>query len=339
MRSPRLLPVSLFGRMTLILVTGLLASQFINLWLHLAERATLIQQAHGHFPDLPTRFGIHLALTLTAVIVVSLVAVRLITRPLQNLAAAADAFGRDIESPPMPEQGPTEVRSAAAAFNRMQLRLQRLIAERGRALAAVSHDLRTPLTRLRLRAELVTDDSLRHQIVADVDDMHAMLNATLDYLRDLRETEPRRAIDMNALVRSLAADAELIGRSVRVAGRAIGPYTGRLTALKRALANLLDNGLKYGENVIIRIDDDKLGLSITVEDDGPGIPEQELTRVTDAWYRVDASRNRATGGSGLGLAIVKDIAILHGGELQVSNRSERGLRATLRLSRAQTTRH
>ncbi|MGF1548202.1 MAG: ATP-binding protein [Thiotrichales bacterium] len=338
MRLTRLLPASLFGRLTLILVAGLLASQLINLWLHLAERATLIQHSHGDFPDWPSRFGIHLGLTLIAVIAVSLIAVRLVTRPLQRLADAADAFGRDLESPPVPEHGPTEVRRAAAAFNRMQQRLQRLIAERGRALAAVSHDLRTPLTRLRLRAELVSDEELQRQIVADIDGMQAMLNATLDYLRDLRESESRRAIDMNALVRSLAADAELTGRTVTVAGLAHHPYTGRLTALKRALTNLLDNALKYGDAVTVRIEDDETRLSIGVEDNGPGIPEHALDRVTDAWYRVDASRSRATGGSGLGLAIASDIALQHGGELRLTNRAERGLAATLILPRQETAR-
>ena len=327
------MPASLFGRLTLILVGGLLAAQLASLWLHFNERAAILAQGHAHVVDMPSRFVIHLALTLVAVIAVSLLAVRLVTRPFQHLAEAADAIGRDLDSPPLPEAGPTETRRAAEAFNRMQQRLQRLIAERGRALAAVSHDLRTPLTRLRLRAELVADEPLREQIVADVEDMQAMLDATLDYLRDLRESEPRRAIDMNALVRSLAADAELAGRTVAVDGEALAPYAGRLTALKRALGNLLDNALKYGETVTVRIEDDAGALRIAVEDDGPGVPEQELGRVTEAWYRVDGSRSRATGGVGLGLAIVRDIALLHGGELLIANRPEGGLRAALRLPR------
>ena len=181
------MPRSLFGRLTLIMVAGLLAAQLATLWLHLSERSALLQQLQAHgMAELHSHFASHLLLTVTAVIVVSLLAVRLLTRPIQRLAEAADAFGRDLDAPPLPETGPTETRRAAIAFNRMQERLRRLIAERSRALAAVSHDLRTPLTRLRLRAELVDDAALRAQINADIDAMQAMVEATLDYLRGLR---------------------------------------------------------------------------------------------------------------------------------------------------------
>jgi signal transduction histidine kinase len=329
----RLMPSSLFGRLTLILTVGLLAAQLATLWLHLAERAAILQHGHLQGGDLPSQFATHLLLTLTAVIVVSLLAVRLVTRPFQRLAEAADAFGRDLESPPLPETGPTETRRAAEAFNRMQERLRRLIAERSRALAAVSHDLRTPLTRLRLRAELIEDDALRAQINSDIDDMQAMVESTLDYLRGLRANEPLQSIDMDALLQSLVADEQALGRPVTLAGMAVAPYVGRLSALKRALANLIDNAVKYGHSAHILVADDATALRLSVEDRGPGIPEAEMARVVEPYVRLETSRSRETGGVGLGLTIARDVAMLHGGDLLLENLASGGLRSTLLLPR------
>ncbi len=327
------MPASLFGRLTLILVVGLLAAQLASMWLHMGERAMLMAQSQGHLPDLPSRFATHLLITLAAVIAVSLVAVRLVTRPLQHLAEAADAFGSDLDSPPLAETGPTETRRAAEAFNRMQERLRRLIAERGRALAAVSHDLRTPLTRMRLRAELVDDEALRAQINADIDDMQAMVESTLDYLRGLRENEAIQSIDMEALLQSLAADAQALGHPVTLAGSVAAPYVGRLSTLKRALGNLIDNAVKYGQSAHIVIEDSAAELRLSVEDRGPGIAEADLARVVEPYVRLEASRSRETGGVGLGLTIARDAALLHGGELRLANRPGGGLTATLILPR------
>lgn len=329
----RLIPASLFGRLTLILIVGLLAAQFASMWLHMGERALIMQQFHGQMPVLPSRFATHLLITLAAVIAVSLLAVRLVTRPLQRLAEAADAFGGDLESPPLPETGPTETRRAAEAFNRMQERLRRLIAERGRALAAVSHDLRTPLTRMRLRAELVDDEALRAQINADIDDMQAMVESTLDYLRGLRENEAVQAIDIGALLASLVADEQALGHPVTLAGSAAAPYVGRVSTLKRALANLIDNAVKYGHSARIVIADNATELRLSVEDGGPGIAEADLARVVEPYVRLEASRSRETGGVGLGLTIARDAALLHGGRLVLENPAAGGLRATLLLPR------
>jgi len=328
------MPASLFGRLMLILVVGLLATQFATLWLHMDARATLLQSGHAQAAGLPRPFWVHLALTLVAVIAIALVAVRLVTRPIQHLAEAADAFGRDLESPPLAEDGPNETRRAAEAFNRMQERLRRLIAERSRALAAVSHDLRTPLTRMRLRAELVEDEALRGQLNADIDDMQAMIEATLDYLRGLRDNEPLQNIDIVALLSSLVADAQALGQPVTLAEAVAAPYGGRLTALKRAIANLTDNAVKYGRAARIAVEDGSGELRLVVEDDGPGIPEADLTRVVEPYVRLEASRSRETGGVGLGLAIARDAAQLHGGELRLENRAAGGLRAILILPRA-----
>lgn len=329
----RLMPRSLFGRLTLILVAGLLAAQFTSLWLHIDEREMLIRQGMPHFAGIPSRFWLHLGLTFTAVISVALIAVRLVTRPIKKLADAAEAFGRDLDAPPLVEQGPAETRRAAEAFNRMQERLRRLIAERSRALAAVSHDLRTPLTRLRLRAELVADETLRAQINADIDDMQAMVEATLHYLRGLGESEPVQSIDIEALLHSLVADEQALGRAVDFAGGKAAPYPGRISALKRALANLIDNAVKYGHAAHLLVVDAPDALRIVVADDGPGIPSADLERVVEPYVRLETSRSRATGGVGLGLAVTRDAVRLHGGELVLENRAEGGLRATLLLPR------
>jgi len=284
-------------------------------------------------PALPGDLIARLLITLLIVIAVVMVAVRQATRPLQQLAQAADTLGRDLDAPALAEQGPTETRRAAQAFNRMQTRIKRLMAERSRALAAVSHDLRTPLTRLRLRAELVEDEKLRDQMAADLDAMATMIDATLDYLRGLQTSEAARPIDINALLASMSEDALVLGRHISIEGQALAPYSARLSALRRALQNLIDNAIKYGTCAHLRIEDDAIELRIVVQDEGPGIAPQELERVTQPYYRPDASRNSATGGVGLGLSIVQDIALMHGGELLLTNRAQGGLCATLKLPR------
>lgn len=284
-------------------------------------------------PALPRDLILRLAVTLMIVTAVVMLAVRQATQPLKQLAQAADTLGRDLDAPALAEEGPTETRRAAQAFNRMQARIKRLVNERSRALAAVSHDLRTPLTRLRLRAELVDDETLRDQMAADLDAMAAMIDATLDYLRGLQTSEAVRPIDINALLASMSEDALVLGRRISIQGQALAPYTGRLSALRRALQNLIDNAIKYGACAHLRVDDDAGELRIMVEDEGPGIEPNELARVTEPYYRPDASRSSATGGVGLGLSIAKDIALLHGGELVLANRAQGGLCATLKLPR------
>lgn len=284
-------------------------------------------------PGLSSDLIVQLLLAGAIVIAVVLFAVNQATRPLKQLANAADAFGRDLDAPPISEEGPTETVRAAGAFNRMQGRIKRLVEERSRALAAVSHDLRTPLTRLRLRCELVDDNTLREQMNADLEAMAMMLDNTLNYLRDLQDSEPLCRIDIDALLSSLAEDASIEGRSISVDGRAGSPYQGRLSALRRALQNLIDNAVKYGHTASLRVEDDTETLRITVDDSGPGIPPDKLANVLEPYYRLDSSRNQHTGGVGLGLSIARDIALKHGGELQLVNRPGGGLSATLVLPR------
>jgi signal transduction histidine kinase len=296
-------------------------------------RATLGHEGDST-PALSNALIVQLLISLGLVVAVVMVAVRQATRPLQQLAQAADTLGRDLDAPPLAETGPAETRQAAQAFNRMQAKIKRLVSERARALAAVSHDLRTPLTRLRLRTELIDDDTLRDQMAADLEAMAAMIDATLDYLRGLQTHEVVRAIDINALLESMADDALVLGRHIDIEGLALKPYSGRLSALRRALQNLIDNAFKYGHGARICVADTATQLLLTVEDEGPGIAPEHLTRVTDPYYRVDSARSHPANGVGLGLSIAKDIALLHQGELQLVNRPHGGLAATLALPRA-----
>jgi signal transduction histidine kinase len=186
---------------------------------------------------------------------------------------------------------------------------------------------------MRLRAELVDDEALRAQINADIDDMQAMVESTLDYLRGLRENEPVQSIDMEALLHSLVADEQALGHPVTLTDSVVAPYVGRLSSLKRALGNLIDNAVKYGQSARIVIEDKPAELCLIVEDSGPGIPEADLLRVVEPYVRLEASRSRETGGVGLGLAIARDAARLHGGQLRLENCPAGGLRATLILPR------
>jgi signal transduction histidine kinase len=273
---------------------------------------------------------------LTMVVVMSLlsfVAVRWVTRPLHRLADAAEALGRDINRPPLPEKGPLEVRRAAKAFNSMQERLARYIRNRTGILTAMSHDLKTPITRLRLRAELLEQPELREKFVRDLSEMEHMVNSTLGFMRGLDDREPLRRIDVRALAGALQADAEELGFAVRVLGEPLSPFFGKPEALKRALQNLLDNALRYGRDAEVAIEDQADVLTLVVRDHGPGIPEAELERVFEPFYRLEASRNLGTGGTGLGLSIARNIAQSMGGELSLRNREAGGLEARLSLPR------
>jgi signal transduction histidine kinase len=336
-----LLPRSLSGRIVLILVLGLLAAQAASLLLHLQERSTLMSAGNIHpgmtsFDALPIRFIWHVSLTLGVVLAVALVAIRWATKPLKQLADAAHAFAHDLNTPSLAEEGPAEVRSAAGAFNFMQQRIRQLVTERSRALAAVSHDLRTPLTRMRLRAELIDDPALQSKLNADIDAMQGMVNSVLAYLRGLEDNEPAQAIDMEALLSSLVEDEQSMGRPVHFkaphdAAARSEPFVGKLSLLRRATGNLIHNAVAYGNDVTVSLEDSPGHLEIVIEDNGPGIPPADLARVMEPYVRLDTARALESGGVGLGLAIARDAAAYHGGRLTLSNRDGGGLRAVLRL--------
>jgi signal transduction histidine kinase len=284
-------------------------------------------------PRLPLSLLFYLGLMLSVVAALVLLAVRGVTRPLRVLGDAARGLGEDLARPPLPEEGPREAREAARAFNEMQARLRAMVDQRTRALSAMSHDLRTPITRLRLRSEMLEDQALREKLQADLDDMQRLVDVTLDYLRGLKEAEPIHPVDVNGLVAGLVDDFADTGRPVEVSGRAEQPFEGRPLALRRALTNLLENALTYGGKAMLRIEDTPLSLRLVVEDEGPGIPEADLARVVEPFERLEESRGRGTGGVGLGLSIARDIAASHGGTLRLENRAQGGLRAILELPR------
>jgi signal transduction histidine kinase len=282
----------------------------------------------------PWRLVIQLGVLLVAVLVLSYLAVRWVTRPLHLLATAADELGRNLHRPPLPETGPLEIRRAAHAFNTMQSRLARYVDDRTRILAAMSHDLKTPLTRMRLRAELLDDDEARERFEADLAEMQAMVQQTLDFMRGLGGGESPRPLDVDALVAAVQAGQQAMGRDVSVSGRTREPFTGVESLLKRCLGNLVDNAVLYGGRAEVVVEDGSDALTLRVRDPGPGIPEDQLEQVFEPFYRLEGSRNRATGGTGLGLTIARNIAQTHGGDIELRNRAEGGLEAVLRLPRA-----
>jgi signal transduction histidine kinase len=285
----------------------------------------------------PYRVLLSLVVLLGTVIVLSLVAVRWATRPLAALADAAEDLGRNIERPPLAESGPIEVARAAHAFNTMQSRLTAYIRERTALLAAMSHDLKTPITRLRLRAELLADAGLRDKFTRDLEEMETLVRTTLDFLRGFEGGEASQPVDMMALLESLQADLSEVGGQVLIEGRSVKPYPGKPAALKRCLANLLENAIKYGKAASIKVDDCDARLEIRIQDEGPGIPAAEIERVFEPFHRLEASRSRETGGTGLGLAIARSIAAGHGGEVTLENRPEGGLEVRLVLPRSEAT--
>jgi len=293
--------------------------------------ATFDTQVTQESANLPWRVLLTLAILLAAVLLLSYVAVRWVTRPLHLLASAADELGRDINRPPLPEGGPVEVSRAAHAFNTMQTRLVRFIDERTRLLTAMSHDLKTPLTRMRLRAEMLEDGNLRERFEADLVEMESMVTQTLEFMRGLSNREPEQNVDIMGLLESLQADNEAMGRIVTIDGRVSRPYFGAPQFLRRCISNLVDNAVLYGKKAEIRVEEGPDQLTIRVRDHGRGIPDSEIENVFEPFYRLEGSRSRETGGTGLGLSIARNIAQTHGGDVRLRNHEEGGLEATLTL--------
>jgi signal transduction histidine kinase len=267
------------------------------------------------------------------VLAVSIWAVRRVTAPLTILGAAAERLGRNLNAPPLEPIGTNEMRQAARAFNEMQERLRRLIENRTLMLAAISHDLRTPLTLLRLRAENAAKDEDRERMVATIAQMDQMIDASLKFARGEAMSEPRRSVDLAALLSSIADDMVDAGRPVTMAPSNELVYQCKPEALKRAVTNLLDNAIKYGKRAHMSIEATDMRIAVIVDDEGPGIPQEKLNLVVQPFYRLDNSRSPERGGIGLGLAIARSVAEAHGGHLTLSNRQEGGLRASIDLPR------
>jgi signal transduction histidine kinase len=281
-----------------------------------------------------TRLGqLALRLALVAIVVapISFWAARKLSAPLAAFAEAAEKLGVDGGGPPLKERGPRELRTAIRAFNRMQERLKRFVDDRTRMLAAMSHDLRTPLTRLRLRAEFVEDAEQQQKMLAEVDEMTAMIDATLDFARADARREDARSVDLGELVASVCDDAVDANEDVTFEPAPRCEILGRSIALRRAIANVTGNAVKYAGGARVRVAALGPEFAVEIDDDGPGIPEHERERVFAPFYRIETSRSRETGGTGLGLAVARSIVRAHGGDIRLSSRDGGGLRVTILL--------
>jgi signal transduction histidine kinase len=284
-------------------------------------------------PSWPLPLLFQLALVTLVLGVVLYAMARTITRPLRELAAAAEAVGRGARFAPLRETGARELREAMRAFNTMQERLYRYLDSRTRVLAAMSHDLRTPLTRLKLRVESLADEALRERFNADLDEMNRMVAGALNLFKGLNRDEPLAPLRLEELLDELRRDFADLGATVAIECVTTAPLTARRDALKRCLTNLVGNAVKYGGGADVVAGEEGEDVVIRVRDEGPGIAEDMLERVFEPFFRLEGSRNVDTGGAGLGLSIARDVAQAHGGSLVLRNRRPRGLEAELRLPR------
>ena len=288
-----------------------------------------------HMPNRPFLWALTELLTLVgsaiALILIVVFMVRRITRPARRLAQASDALGRGEEVDQLPVTGAAEIRHATRAFNDMNQRLQRFMKDRLAILAALSHDLRTPITSLRLRAEFIEEEENREKILETLDEIAEMTEATLSFVREDTAAEETRPTDLSALVGSVVEDLEALGRNVHFdsPGRLVASC--RPVALKRAIRNLVENAEKYGSQARVKLWLEADGACIEIEDDGPGIPEDQMEEVFQPFFRLESSRNRDTGGIGMGLAIARMIVRGHGGDIHLENRSEGGLKVLIHL--------
>jgi signal transduction histidine kinase len=284
--------------------------------------------------DLPYRVLALLGLLGVSVAGLTIWSVRRLTRPLANLAEAAAGLARNLDQAPLAERGPQEVQQAAQAFNAMQRELKRIIDTRAQALAAVSHDLRLPITRMRLRLESEMSASLKEKIEQDLMEMDSMIGHTLDFLRAGSPSEATVMVNLDALLDSLVEDMEELGAQIERRGRCTQALAGRPHALRRCIANLLDNARLYGGGQIrVSVLEAPEAVQVLIEDRGPGIPAAARDKVFDPYFRLEASRARHTGGTGLGLPIARAIAQSHGGSIELDEAEGGGLRVTLRLPR------
>lgn len=281
--------------------------------------------------DIGTRIAIIIALGLIATVLVAWLATQQLAKPLQRFASAARRFGGDLRAPPIKVEGPDEIRQAIIAFNTMQAQIQHYISERTHMLASISHDLRAPLTRMRLRSEFMEDFDHQGKLIRDIEEMQSMINAALAFFREDTQPEQSTAFDLSELLQTIIDDYRDQNIAIDFNGPAHLVYEGRPLGIKRVIINLLENAEKYAQQPAIALSSDGYSVCIDVSDNGPGIPEASLQRVFDPFFRLETSRNRETGGVGLGLSAARAIVREQGGELTLSNRSAGGLLARVEL--------
>lgn len=348
----RLLPHSLFGRLAWLLGATAVVSHVLALTLLFetspafrpppppAMQAPWTGPGPGVMPPPPGSGGLpplglvlDIGVRLGALLLAAWVGARWLAAPMRRLAHGAAELGQDVRRPPLPEEGTLECREATRVINQLQRNIQTQLAERDQFVAAVSHDLRTPLTRLALRVEYLDDAQQRQRFSKDIGEMNDMIRATLDYLRGAAPDETWARLDMTALVESLVHDFQEVGMAVALAEDSCAALTvyGQAAALRRCLGNVLENAVRYGERATVTVTQAPGEVHVTVRDQGPGLPVSEWAKVTQPFYRVEGSRNRSSGGVGLGLSIAQDIAARHQGRLLIGNAPAGGLQVTLVL--------
>ncbi|MDO5055906.1 MAG: ATP-binding protein [Lautropia sp.] len=278
-----------------------------------------------------------LLMWLAIIFLMSLVVARMITRSLRQINRAVRHIGKNPmgaqdEAVVIPTTGPVELRSLIASFNDAQERIRRYMIERSSLLAAISHDLRTPITRMRLRAELLPE-AQRSKFIHDLKEMEDLVGSSLDLFAELGKSRQRYPVDINALLDSITTDWNDTGHPVSLSGRALSAYPTEPSMLRRAINNLVSNGIRYGKAVEIRIIDSPGMLRLVIRDHGPGIPAADQERVFEPFVRLEPSRNRDSGGSGIGMAISRNIARWHNGDIHLDNADDGGLVAEIRLPR------
>ncbi|MBX2855977.1 MAG: HAMP domain-containing protein [Rhodobacteraceae bacterium] len=311
---------------------------------HPARLASLVELRDGRWLAVEARFRrpplqwawpsiLSMLLSAAAIVVVVTLVIGRTTNSLRGLAAAAERFGRGARGEPLPESGPEEARRLIATFNAMQDRLTRFVSDRTRLLASISHDLRTPITAMRLRVELLEDGEVKAKLAEGLDEMQRMSEAALTFAKEEAAQGPMRAVDLTALSASVVEDFADMGHDVSDvdADNARLILECRPDALKRALRNLVENAVRYGERARVTLTSMDQEVVIQVEDDGPGVPEEQIDAMFEPFARLEISRNRDTGGAGLGLSIARSIARAHGGDVRLTNRAEGGLRAEIML--------
>lgn len=302
--------------------------------------ATLNMNAEEILPR-PRRWPIHFGLLTLIVVVgtillpialISIWATYHVTRPLAGLVKSVEQFGREGSTGPVAEEGPVEIRRAARAFNLMQERLHRFVEDRTTMLAAISHDFRTILTRLRMRVHGVADPEMQSAMLHDIGLMDAMVASSLSFVRDDVLQEKVERVDLSSVLESLCDEFADMSRQVSYEGPADYRFRCRPLALSRAISNLIENAIKYGSSAIVRLlPIGSSAVQITVEDDGPGIPQSEREKVFEPFYRIDTARTMNVEGVGLGLSIVRTIVHAHGGKIELLDQVPRGLRVQIQL--------
>ena len=257
---------------------------------------------------------------------------RALAAPIRRFAVAADHMGQDADASPVPLEGPAEIVRAAASFNAMQARINRLVRERTQMVAAIAHDLRTPLARLSFRLDQLPPDA-REKASTDIAEMSQMIEAALEFIRDQHRTGTREQLDLRLLAESVVDELADVGADAMLSPGRPAPLRGDPLALRRLVANLVDNALKYGRCARLSLDADDAGYALHIDDDGPGIDSSRSDHLFMPFVRGETSRNRETGGIGLGLATARGIALAHGGDIHLHNRPQGGLRATVMLPR------